>query len=71
MTARKRSSFARVRGLMPPSIVGRKIAATAGKAKPELVFSPGGRFLVWVSALWPPLANRLMKIYHGDLVRHP
>jgi NAD(P)-dependent dehydrogenase (short-subunit alcohol dehydrogenase family) len=70
-TPRKRSSFVRFRGLMPPSIVGKKIASSVGKSVPELIFSPGGRLLVWITAIWPRLADRMMKLYHDDLAAHP
>ncbi|HUT58821.1 MAG TPA: SDR family oxidoreductase [Phycisphaerae bacterium] len=66
---RSRSSFARLRTLTPPAVVARKIAATVGKSTPELVFTPGGRFLALLSAVWPRAADRLLKLYHDDLVR--
>jgi len=49
--------------------VARKIVATIGKHKAELVFSAGGRFLTVISALWPALADRMMKVYHDQQVK--
>ena len=63
-----KTSFARVRGVMPPEVVARKIVAAVGKNKPELVFTAGGKLLTIIAALWPGLADRIMKIYHDDLV---
>jgi short-subunit dehydrogenase len=64
-----RSSFQRFKGLTPPAAVARRIVASVGKNRPEIVFSAGGKFLVLLSALWPRLADRFMKSYHDDLVR--
>ena len=69
MEPRGRSKYEADRKMMPASTVGRKIAATVGKSKPELVFSIGGRFLVTLSALWPRAADWIMRIYHDDLVK--
>jgi len=63
------SSFRRLRRMMPASVVGRKIAATVGKRRPEIVFGLGGKLLVKLSALSPRLVDRMMKLYHDDLVR--
>ncbi|MCP4378341.1 MAG: hypothetical protein GY794_19465, partial [bacterium] len=66
---RAHSKYESASRMMPASSVGRKIAATVGKSKPELVFSVGGKFLVTLSALWPRAADWIMKIYHNDLVK--
>ena len=63
------SSFARVRTLTPPAVIARRIAAAVGKNVPEMVFTPGGKFLVLVAALWPRLADRMMRVYHDHLLR--
>jgi NAD(P)-dependent dehydrogenase (short-subunit alcohol dehydrogenase family) len=63
------SSFRRVRGMTPPRKVARKIVRTVGRNRPELVFSLAGKLLVFVNARWPRLADRMMKVYHDDLVR--
>jgi len=68
-TTLNRTSYARIRGLMPAEKVARKIVSAVGKNKPELVFSAAGRLLVFISARWPRLADRIMKFYHDDLVR--
>jgi hypothetical protein len=54
---------------MPPEKVARRIVRTVGRKKPELVFSLGGKVLLWVSRRFPRLADRMMKYYHDDLVR--
>ncbi len=69
-TAKKKSSFKRLRGMQSPAIVGRKIAATVGRNKPELVFTAGGKFLATIAALSPRLTDAMMKVYHDD-VRGP
>jgi len=69
MEPRAHSKYESESKMMPASTVGRKIAATVGKSKPELVFSIGGKFLVTLSALWPRAVDWIMKIYHDDLVK--
>lgn len=54
---------------MPADRVARKIVATIGKNKPELIFTAGGKFLVLINAIWPSGADRIMKLYHDDLAR--
>jgi short-subunit dehydrogenase len=61
-------SFAKFQPVMTPAAVGRKIAATVGKPTPEIVFGLGGKFLVLAAAVWPRLADAMMKLYHDDLV---
>ena len=63
------SEFQKRYGLMSAKVVGRKIAAAAGRDVPELVFSVGGKLLVVLAALWPGLVDRMMKLYHDDLAR--
>jgi len=69
LSVRPTSRYAAEDKRMPADIVARKIAATVGKCRPELVFTRGGRFLTRLSALWPSAADRLMKAYHDDLAR--
>ena len=66
---RAESSFHRITRHMSAARVGRKIAATVGRRKPELVFSMGGKFLVALSSLWPRGADAIMKLYHNDLTK--
>jgi NAD(P)-dependent dehydrogenase (short-subunit alcohol dehydrogenase family) len=61
--------LAKLRGLMPADVVGRKIAATVGKAVPELVFSPGGKTLALVAAISPRMADAMMAYYHRRQMR--
>ena len=66
---RDRSSFRRLCGLQSARVVGRKIASTVGKRKAELVFTAGGRALVFLSAMFPGLTDRMMKLYHDRQLR--
>ena len=68
-TPRSGRSFARLRGLMPAAVVGRKIAATVGKPTPELIFTVGGKFLTVLAALSPRLTDALMTVYHDELAK--
>ena len=63
------SSFRRLRRMVPASVVGRKIAASVGKSRPEIVFGLGGKLLALLSALSPRAVDRVMKVYHDDLVK--
>jgi len=63
------ASFEQFRGMTPAPVVGRKIAATVGQSRPEIVFTAGGKFLALISALWPAAADAIMKVYHDDLVK--
>ncbi len=63
------SSFRKYVSVMPAAVVGRKIAATVGRRKPEMVFSAAGKLLALTAALWPGLADRMMKLYHDDLAK--
>jgi len=62
------TTFASLRGLQSPTVVGERIAATVGRARPELIFTAGGRLLVWIQDLSPRLADRIMKAYHDKQV---
>jgi len=67
---RRTETLARVVGRRAPvGTVARKIAATVGKNRPELIFTPSGRALVLLSALWPRMADRVLKVYHDAIVR--
>lgn len=60
--------YAKLRGLTPPGVIARKIVQTIGRKTPELVFTPGGRFLAILSALWPGGADKLMLMYQKKLL---
>ncbi|MFB3893713.1 MAG: SDR family NAD(P)-dependent oxidoreductase [Phycisphaerae bacterium] len=64
-----RSSFVRVKGMMSAQKVARKIVATVGRRRPELLFTAGGKLLAFLSAMSPLLADAVMRIYHDDLAR--
>ncbi len=65
------SSFKALRSIQPASHVARKIVAAVGKNKPEMVFTPGGKFLALISALSPRLTDYLMRLYHDELTKSP
>ncbi|MGC9454516.1 MAG: SDR family oxidoreductase [Phycisphaerae bacterium] len=54
---------------MPAAVVGRKIAAVAGRRKPELVFSAAGKLLALSAALAPGFTDHIMKVYRDDLAK--
>jgi len=64
-----RSSFRRIKGMMSARQVGEEIARCVGKSRPEIVFSAAGKFLALIAALWPRLADAMMRIYHDDLAK--
>lgn len=64
-----KSSFKAVRTMQPAAHVARKIVAAVGKNKPEMVFTPGGKFLALMSALSPRFVDYMMKIYLRNLLR--
>ncbi len=66
---RNKSDYLTKARMMPADRVARKMVATIGKNKPELIFTAGGKFLVLINAIFPRLADRIMKVYHDDLVR--
>jgi len=68
-TKRSGQTMKRFRGLTPPDVIGREIARTVGKQKPELVFTAGGKFLTILAAVSPRLTDRLMKMYHDAIVK--
>jgi len=67
--ARSRSDYLTRAKKMPPERVAGRIVRTIGKDAPEIVFTAGGKFLVLLGALWPEAADRIMKVYHDDLIR--
>ena len=69
MAQRAELSMERFHHPMPAAPVGRAIAAAAGRYRPELVFTAGGKLLTWLSALTPRLADWMMEQYRRDLMR--
>jgi NAD(P)-dependent dehydrogenase (short-subunit alcohol dehydrogenase family) len=67
MARRSGRSMRQFQKPMPAEKVGRVIARTAGRYRPEIIFSAGGRFLCKVSALSPRLADRMMEVYRRVL----
>lgn len=65
-----RSSFVQFNKLMPASAVARRMVACMGRRRPEIVFTAGGKFLTVLATLAPGLADRIMKLYHDDLVQN-
>jgi len=68
-TSRSGKTCERFRGLTDPQVIARKIAATVGKKRPEIVFTAGGKLLVLLSTISPRLVDRIMKIYHDRIVK--
>jgi short-subunit dehydrogenase len=64
---RRKSDFLRKKKRMPAATVARKMVTRTGRRTPRLVFTAGGRFLMMLSALWPRVAERLLKVYRDDL----
>ncbi len=62
-----KSSYARLRTMQSPRKVARRMVRTIGKSTPELVFTPGGKFLVKLAALSPRLTDWLMGFYRDSL----
>lgn len=54
--------------IMSPEIVGRRIAAVAGRDVPEIVFGAGGKFLALAAAIWPRGVDWMMGLYHDRLL---
>lgn len=44
---------------MPACVVARKTVRAMRRGQHEIILSPGGKLLVWLDRLCPPLANRL------------
>ena len=65
---RKKTSFEWLRTMQRPALVARRMVQSIGKNIPELVFTPGGKILVKISALAPRLADKMMKVYHDDII---
>jgi short-subunit dehydrogenase len=62
------STFQRLKGgMQDPKIVARKIVSVTGKECPELVFTPGGKFLARVGTLLPRFTDWLMGFYRKSL----
>jgi len=66
-SARRRSDYLTRARKMPPDVVARRIVARTGKVTPRIVFTAGGRLLVFLATVWPRLADRMLKVYHDDL----
>lgn len=67
--ARNRSDVLRTSKKMPAAKVARRIVARTGRYTPRLAFTAGGKLLMTLGAVWPRLADRIMKVYHDDLLR--
>jgi len=67
--ARSRSDFLRTSKKMPARKVARRIVARTGTCTPRLAFTVGGKLLMTLGAVWPRLADRIMKVYHDDLLK--
>ena len=62
-------TFQRLKSMDDPATVARAMVATTGRARPEIVFSGRGKLLALLAALSPSLVDRMMKLYHDNLVK--
>jgi hypothetical protein len=69
MARRAGRAFSRFSRTMAPEPIGQAIARTAGRRKPELVFTLGGKFLALISALSPRVADGMMEMYRRELLK--
>jgi short-subunit dehydrogenase len=68
MARRAGRAFSRFSRPMPAQRVGEAIARAAGRRKPELVFTFGGRLLSLIATISPRAADSMMEIYRRQLV---
>ena len=47
-------------GAMPPETVAKKTIRAIEQGRHEIILSTGGRLIVWLDRLFPPLANRIV-----------
>ena len=66
---REKSKFLRKQKKMPAKTVAVRIVRHTGKRTCRLIFTIGGRLLVFLAAVWPRMGDRLLKVYHDDLAR--
>jgi len=66
---RSKSDYLNRAKKMPAEKVAERIVRTIGRNKPRIVLTTGAKFLLLLDAVWPRAADRIMKIYHDDLVR--
>lgn len=64
-----REPFQSLRTPQSPDVVARRIVATIGRYRPELIFTPGGKFLALVAPLSPRLADRIMETYRQGMLQ--
>ncbi len=65
-SSRDKSRFKALRTMQPAAHVARKVIVAIGKNRPEMVFTPGGKLMAFLSALSPRLVDYMMKLYMGD-----
>ena len=68
MARRAGRAFSRFNRQMDPEPIGEAIARTAGRRKPEMVFTLGGKLLALISALSPRVADGMMEMYRRELL---
>ena len=54
------SSHSRLRHVMSPESVGRQTVKAMRRGKHEIILTPGGKALVWLDRLCPPMMNRIL-----------
>lgn len=52
---------AKLRGAMPPAAVARQIVSAMQRGRREIILSAGGKLLVWIDRLCPPLASWILR----------
>jgi short-subunit dehydrogenase len=65
---RQKNAFRALRTMQSPEHVARTMVRFIGRDKPEMIFTPGGKLLVWVAAVSPRAADWMMRIYHDRVV---
>ncbi len=66
---RAKSNYLRKTKKMDPAKVARRMVRRTGKVTPRLVFTRGGKFLIFLATVWPRMADKLLKVYHDDLAK--
>jgi len=60
VTDKEDSRDCRVRHAMPPRVVAQKAVKAMRQGKHEVILSVGGKAIVWLDRLCPPLMNRIL-----------
>ncbi len=69
MAKRGDAAYSRMHRSMPARPIGEAIARTAGRRRPEMIFTFGGKFLSKVATLSPRLGDAMMEGYRRSLAQ--